>query len=641
MAGRRTQQVARRILGDQTPDSELLALYREYRDESAFSELIRRHIRLVRIAAARVLHNQADIDDTTQAVFLVLVQRIKGLDGRGGIGPWLYGVAHRIAVRLRDRNRRTSELLKSEEPAAPDRQADLSWREACDILHAELDRLPARYRLPLLLCYLDGQTREAAANALGLSVGSVKGRVQRGLKVLRRRLLKRGVSLSAGLLAAASRVESVSAVSQEMAASFVREPTARAAGLAKEFLMRATMRKLLVGITLLVIGSSLGIAAILAKPDRSENLPPIQKASAEPLPLQVAPLEPLKPVVLRPELLYSSREDSTLQTVAFGPGGKLLVTGGSRLAPQDSGTVKLRNPETGKTTSAFQFPLEVLAIAISPDGKQLAIGTSGILQGPRAKPYNVAPGRLELLSFPEGKVLFSLKGGSNSYPSIAFSPDGKLLAVGGSPATEKGAPRDTTPITIWDPATGKQKQTLKGQPGYIRGVAFSPDGKMLAVASMAQDRPGQPWLGYAHLWDVESGKDLIELKVTETVWSVAFGPNGNMAATGGGDGNIRLWNPASGKELAKLKAGAPVVSALAFSPDGRLLAAGGGDPGNGEATGVLKIWDAETLKELEELKGHEGTVRGLTFSSDSAKLAVADQRGTLKLWSLGRSRTRS
>jgi RNA polymerase sigma factor (sigma-70 family) len=636
MAGYSAQKVVCRIFGVTTPDSDLLTLYREYRDESAFSELIRRHIPMVRIAAARVLHNQADVEDATQAVFLVLIQRVGGLDGRNGIGPWLYGVAHRIAVRLRNRNRRTIVQLNSKDPACFDMPSDLSLREACDTLHVELDRLPDRYRLPLLLCYIEGQTREAAASALGLSVGSVKGRVRRGLALLRRRLVKRGVSLSAGLLSAATALETVSAVSPALTLSFIREPSSRAAELAKETLMRTMMWKWVAGVALLVIGSSAVIAAVLAATDRSENALPIQYASVEPIRVSAAPRDPPRPAVLHSELLFSSREDSALQTLAFGPGGKVLVTGGSRLSPKDNGTVRLRDPATGKPTATFPLPLEVLAIAISPDGKQLSVGTSGILQGPRAKPYNVAPGRLAILSFPDGKVLFNLKGGSNSYPAIAYRPDGKLLAVGGSPADEKGLPRDVTPVTLWDATTGKEMLKLKGQPGYIRGVAFSPDGKTLAVASMGQDRPGQPWLGYAHLWDVERGKDLIELKVEEEVWSVAFSPDGKLVATGGGNGNIRLWDPATGKELAKLKSGAPAICALVFSPDGRMLAAGGGDPGNGEATGALKVWDVETWKELAELKGHEGTVRGLAFSPDGARLAVGDQHGTLKVWSLGR-----
>jgi RNA polymerase sigma factor (sigma-70 family) len=635
MTERRAEEVVRRLVGETTPDAELLALYRDYRDESAFAELVRRHLRAVRGAAARVLRTQADIDDTIQAAFLVLLQRIGTLDARFGIGPWLYGVAHRIAVRVLQRQRRTV-ALAGEGPAAPDRPCELSWREACGVLHEELDRLPERYRLPVMLCYLEGQTRDEAARALGLSAGSTKGRVQRGLARLRRRLVRRGVALSAGVLAAASEATSVSAVALELTAPALRAPSQRVAELAKEGSVRTTMWKWVAGAaSLLVLGGGAVLAAVLTAVDRPDQKPPKQTPAA-PEPVRV-PVDPPRPVKVKPELICTSKEDSGLSTVAFGPGGKVIVTGGSSAAGPDHGTVRLRDPATGKPTATFPFPWGVEAVALSPDGKQLAIGTGGLFQGPRAKPYNFAPGRLAVLSFPAGKEVFALKGGSSSYPALAFSADGKLLAVGGGPSDDTGAPLDVTPVVIWDPATGKRKVALKGQPGYIRGVAFSPDGKTLAVVSVVpRERPGQAGFGHAHLWDVQSGKDLLELKGDGgPIWHVAFAPSGKLVVTGGVDGNARLWDPATGKELARLKSGAPVVSALAFSPDGRLLAVGGGDPGDAAAPGVLRIWDVEMRKELAELRGHETTVRGLAFSPDGARLAVGEIRGALSVWSLG------
>src|SRR5215218_3156633 len=175
---------------DRATDRELLGWFAEDRDERAFEALVRRHGRLVRSAACRVLADPNDIDDAVQATFLVLVRRAGRSDWRADAGPWLYGVAHRVAVRLRARSRRRPGPLGEHDPAAPASQPDLPLREACDLLHAELDRLPERYRLPLLLCYLEGQTRDQTAVALGVSVGTVKGRVRRGCELLRRRLAR-------------------------------------------------------------------------------------------------------------------------------------------------------------------------------------------------------------------------------------------------------------------------------------------------------------------------------------------------------------------------------------------------------------------------------------------------------------------
>ena len=140
------------VAGAGATDRELLTLFLDHRDETAFETLVRRHHRLVRSATARVLADPNDIDDAVQAAFLVLVQQARREDWRAELGPWLYaGVAHRIAVQVRARSRK-----RPARSGRPTRRAGFtpgfSWREACDILHAELDRLPNRYRLPLLLC---------------------------------------------------------------------------------------------------------------------------------------------------------------------------------------------------------------------------------------------------------------------------------------------------------------------------------------------------------------------------------------------------------------------------------------------------------------------------------------------------------
>src|SRR5262245_27566367 len=173
-------------------DRELLGWFLDDRDEAAFEVLVRRHERLVRTAVSRVLSDPDDSADAIQATFLVLLRRARAIDWRAGLGSWLYGVAHRVAVRLRAGNRRQPGALGTNDPANPKTGPDPSWREACDLLHVELDRLPDRYRLPLLLCYLEGHTRDEAAAVLRLTAGAVKGRVRRGCKLLRWRLARRG-----------------------------------------------------------------------------------------------------------------------------------------------------------------------------------------------------------------------------------------------------------------------------------------------------------------------------------------------------------------------------------------------------------------------------------------------------------------
>jgi RNA polymerase sigma factor (sigma-70 family) len=148
-----------------------------------------------------VLADPADVEDAFQATFVVLMRgpgRVR--DGRA-VGSWLYGVAHRVALKALA-HRRRREAVEAGAESRSDSTTDLSWREACAVLHEELDRLPDEYRLPLLLCYLEGRSRDEAAQQLGRTLNSVKKALETGRERLRKRLKGRGVTLSAGLLSA-------------------------------------------------------------------------------------------------------------------------------------------------------------------------------------------------------------------------------------------------------------------------------------------------------------------------------------------------------------------------------------------------------------------------------------------------------
>jgi RNA polymerase sigma factor (sigma-70 family) len=183
------------------PDPDLLAAFRRGRDPAAFETLIHRHGPKVLAACRKVLTDPADIEDAFQATFVVLMRDPAAVrDGRR-LGGWLYGVAHRVSLKALTRRRRREEIeARAGEKREP--TSDLSWREACAVLHEELDKLPDAYRLPLMLCYLDGLSRDEAARRLGRNLNSIKKALETGRERLRRRLGVRGIALSAGLLAA-------------------------------------------------------------------------------------------------------------------------------------------------------------------------------------------------------------------------------------------------------------------------------------------------------------------------------------------------------------------------------------------------------------------------------------------------------
>jgi RNA polymerase sigma factor (sigma-70 family) len=182
-------------------DAELLGRVKSGGDPEAFEAIVRRYGACVLAACRKVLPDPTDAEDAFQATFLVLLQNARAVRQPQLLRGWLCGVAHRVALKALAASARHRRTERRKAPAAAE-APDLSWREACAILHEELDRLPDTYRLPLILCYLEGKSRDEAAAQLGVETAVLHGRLQRGRDRLRSRLTKRGIALSAGLLAA-------------------------------------------------------------------------------------------------------------------------------------------------------------------------------------------------------------------------------------------------------------------------------------------------------------------------------------------------------------------------------------------------------------------------------------------------------
>src|SRR5262245_15214180 len=241
----------------------------------------------------------------------------------------------------------------------------------------------------------------------------------------------------------------------------------------------------------------------------------------------------------------------------------------------------------------------VYSVAFSPDGKMLASGR---------------PDRtVKLFDIGSGKELANLKGYGNQYSTVAFSPDGKRLATGRGDA-----------VKLWDAATGQELTTLKGHAGWwIASIAFSPDGKRLATAEY--DRT-------VKLWDIGAGQEITSIKGhTDKVLSVTFSPDGRRLASGSEDRTVKLWDAATGQELTTLKGHGAGILSVAFSPDGKRLASGSSDR-------TVKLWDVGAGQEIATLRGHISPVQTLTFSPDGKTLASGGYDRTVKLWDVGAGR---
>jgi RNA polymerase sigma factor (sigma-70 family) len=215
-------------------DAQLLRRFtagrgRDAAAEAAFEELLNRHAALVLGVCSQILRNRHDVDDAFQATFLVLVRKAGSIRVGDSLAPWLYSVAFRVAHRARNHAARDRglEIGRLEEPSAPAPDEAFHF-DVRPLLHEELSRLPGKFRDPILLCHLEGKSHEEAARLLRWPVGTVSSRLSRGRRLLRSRLERRGVAVSAVILS----TNWLSGTSMALPISLLKATISSASGLA-------------------------------------------------------------------------------------------------------------------------------------------------------------------------------------------------------------------------------------------------------------------------------------------------------------------------------------------------------------------------------------------------------------------------
>jgi RNA polymerase sigma factor (sigma-70 family) len=229
---RHLRRAVQRLDGAGWTDGQLLASFIEQKDEAAFEALVRRHGPMVFGVCRRVVGNHHDAEDAFQAAFLVLARKAPCVRPRERVANWLHGVALRTALKAKamaaKRRGREQQVTAMPEPEAA--QQD-QWSDLQRLLDQELNGLPEKCRLPILLCHLEGKAIKEAAQQLGWPQGTLAGRLARGRRLLAKRLANRGVVLSAGSLAAViSQNAASAAVPTSLMKTTIKAATLLAAG---------------------------------------------------------------------------------------------------------------------------------------------------------------------------------------------------------------------------------------------------------------------------------------------------------------------------------------------------------------------------------------------------------------------------
>ncbi len=318
--------------------------------------------------------------------------------------------------------------------------------------------------------------------------------------------------------------------------------------------------------------------------------------------------------------------------VGYAPDGKVLAAGAT------DGAIRLYDPATGKLLARLQGPTAApLCIAFSPDGKKVIVGdeeghvriwqaTSGkqlrLLQGHKLAVRSVvftldgkyavtgSEDRIQLWEVASGKVVRQFRGLDGQFRSLALSPNGKLLAGGGTDGI----------VRLWDVSTGKSALPLDGHRGPVAVVAFSPRGEALASVGV----------GWGFFWDLREGKTVHQVGAGTEVLAVAYSQDGRALAVAGSEKGLQLWDRSTGKALYTIGSVKDRACYIAFTADGKALV-------SRHESGLVRTWERPTGRLLIEFGDKNGNSDGLglgrcLLSPDGAVFAIEDADRKIKFW---------
>jgi RNA polymerase sigma factor (sigma-70 family) len=540
-------------------DRELLRRFLGERDQAAFHAILRRHGPMVFRVCLRVLQREQDAEDVFQATFLVLAKRAGAVQRQDSVGSWLFGVAHRLACKAkRTLARQRAHERQATARTGADALTELSVREAQELVDGEIGRLPERYRGPFVLCCLEGATRDEAAKQLGLTISTLKKRLELGRQLLRGRLSRRGLTLSGALLAAALGEAGVAAaVSCALVDATSIAATSVAAGGTTASVVSATAATLTEGEMRAMLLTKLKIAVCAALLVGCASAAALVQGQGS-----LGTGEPVKPPAGQAKVLWTGRAPAAPDAT---PKGRIYVNAGLRFKPEGQDEEKTQHnliiaidPTTGKWQKIAD---NGHSGRVSPDGQSLVFnhgeGIWNCDTGGGNNPGKISDNMGRPVWSPDGRYLVATKQElveKDSDPKPRTTPAWKnetwRMEADGRNAIKLRIP-DTDWVEDWSPdgqwfitgsdrhppygrgyqlylmktdATQERRLTKDGLNVYAR---FSPDGKRILYTHQTAKAGNSIWIVDV---DGKNARELVKEVDLASPESAYWSPDGKQIA---------------------------------------------------------------------------------------------------------------
>jgi len=628
-------------------DAELLRRFVTQRDETSFELLLWRHGPMVWGVCRRVLGHTHDAEDAFQASFLALARKARMIGEGKSLPGWLYRVSLRAALaalKARRLRRRREEFTASLDGfVSNDDPVQMTARhELAELLDGEIALLPEKFRLPFILCELQGRRRAEVAAELQCPLGTVESRLNRARAKLRNRLAKRGLVPPLGLTTLAF-PRALRATTVRLALSSGAAAPASVALLTDQALHGLAPYSLklslagVLSVCLMVAGIGQATLRVPVNDDKQPSGSPVPEPNRE-SPVVKKDDEPLPKEALARVGSTRFRHGDIVTSMAYSPDGKWVASasrdGTARVWDSKTGHLEIKVPLDGKEFPLVGFArkgksllvvdsqsVRIIDLATGKEQTNSPLGkgkrTDGGAVAADGSRFLLARDRtgVQLIDAESGKEIQNFSVTGNFATKVGLALDGKSAVVTSN--SEK--------VPVLDVETGKTLHEFSDDQRVITAAAFSPDGKTLATLATGKGEEKDRIV----LWDLKTEKPIKQMDDVEYTGScLAFSPDGQYVATGNLQRlHLQLFDVGTGKEVKQFRC-RPSVLQIVFSPDGKTIAASKYD-------GNISLYDVKSGKMHPASPDVDGGIGHLHFTNGGKNLLTISGDITERDWKTG------